>query len=312
MAQTVCAQVAGVRLGDGLASPKTAMRRAAPLVAGVGVVCLLLVLFTAADHWLEQLARDEASARAHDQVVLGLSGRVTLDDFHVPIAADRLADVQERLDPLLVEVIQPGSGILRVNLIGADGTIVYSDRAALRGSLLPMDDHHELAQALLGTISVERSSLDSEENRDLRGQYNSAFEVYVPVRMDGRIVGAYEIYQDTGLLRATELVLWLGVGAVLLVGILLARVLRDSRTAGRAQPVAPAPAPSNVAAEMARLTPRELQVLRLLPDHTTRAIANELVLSEETVRTHIKSILHKLKCSSRAGAVVAAVRSGLL
>ena len=48
------------------------------------------------------------------------------------------------------------------------------------------------------------------------------------------------------------------------------------------------------------LTRREMQVLRLLArDHTYRSIADELVVSEETVRTHVKSILHKLKQPDR-------------
>jgi NarL family two-component system response regulator LiaR len=57
------------------------------------------------------------------------------------------------------------------------------------------------------------------------------------------------------------------------------------------------------------LTSREWQVLDLLCEHrSTEQIADALVLSQETVRTHVKSILRKLDVRSRADAVDAANR----
>ena len=61
------------------------------------------------------------------------------------------------------------------------------------------------------------------------------------------------------------------------------------------------------------LTRREMQVLRLLATgRTYRQIAAELLLSEETVRSHVKHILHKLDAPDRAHAVACAVRAGIL
>ena len=52
------------------------------------------------------------------------------------------------------------------------------------------------------------------------------------------------------------------------------------------------------------LTPREWEVLDLLCLRTTTdGIAEQLVLSHETVRSHIKNILRKLDAKSRAHAV---------
>jgi len=57
------------------------------------------------------------------------------------------------------------------------------------------------------------------------------------------------------------------------------------------------------------LTSREWQVLDLISEQrTTEQIADELVVSMETVRTHVKSILRKLGVRSRAEAVAAVNR----
>jgi DNA-binding NarL/FixJ family response regulator len=57
------------------------------------------------------------------------------------------------------------------------------------------------------------------------------------------------------------------------------------------------------------LTSREWQVLDLLCEHrTTEQIADTLVLSQETVRTHVKRIFRKLGVKSRQEAVEAADR----
>jgi DNA-binding NarL/FixJ family response regulator len=61
------------------------------------------------------------------------------------------------------------------------------------------------------------------------------------------------------------------------------------------------------------LTPRELEVLQWLKTpNTYRQIAEELNVSEETVRSHAKSILTKLGQPNRGLAVLAAVRAGLI
>ncbi len=59
---------------------------------------------------------------------------------------------------------------------------------------------------------------------------------------------------------------------------------------------------------IARLTPRELEVLRLLAEgHDQDDIAEQLVISPKTVSTHIQRILGKLEVRSRAQAVALAL-----
>ena len=62
-----------------------------------------------------------------------------------------------------------------------------------------------------------------------------------------------------------------------------------------------------------RLTARELEVLRLVARGlNNRDIARELVISENTVKNHVRNILEKLQLHSRMEAVVYAVREKLL
>jgi DNA-binding NarL/FixJ family response regulator len=61
------------------------------------------------------------------------------------------------------------------------------------------------------------------------------------------------------------------------------------------------------------LTPREREILMLLAEgNTQKQIAAALVLSPKTVATHIQNLLRKLGVNSRAQAVVAAYRDGLV
>ena len=63
----------------------------------------------------------------------------------------------------------------------------------------------------------------------------------------------------------------------------------------------------------ALLTPREHQILALLGEGcSNREIANVLVISERTVRTHVSSILSKLNLTSRTQAALIAIREGLV
>jgi DNA-binding NarL/FixJ family response regulator len=77
------------------------------------------------------------------------------------------------------------------------------------------------------------------------------------------------------------------------------------------QATGPAPRPSE--APDAPLTPREIEVLRLLAEGlANKNIAWKLKISEHTVKFHIASIFTKLNVSSRAEAVAIGIRQGVI
>ena len=75
----------------------------------------------------------------------------------------------------------------------------------------------------------------------------------------------------------------------------------------------------NVATKLAEritedyLTVREQEVMQLMSDgKTNKQIADELGLTEGTVKTHVTNILEKLKVTSRSHAIVEALRRGIV
>ena len=73
------------------------------------------------------------------------------------------------------------------------------------------------------------------------------------------------------------------------------------------------PPPSERPAALADLTPRELEVLRLLARGLSNGeIARELVVGEATTKTHVARIFQKLDLHDRAQAVVLAYETGLV
>lgn len=112
------------------------------------------------------------------------------------------------------------------------------------------------------------------------------------------------LLKDAGadeLLRAVRIV---AAGDALLSPTITRRLIED---------FARRPAPREKPAALAELTPRELEVLRLVARGLSNAtIARELVVGDATVKTHVARIFAKLDLHDRAQAVVLAYESGLV
>jgi DNA-binding NarL/FixJ family response regulator len=77
--------------------------------------------------------------------------------------------------------------------------------------------------------------------------------------------------------------------------------------------------PPEIASELAEhmcadaLSPREIEVLRsVAAGHSNKIVADDLAISEDTVKGHMKSILLKLGASDRTHAVLIAIKRGFL
>jgi DNA-binding NarL/FixJ family response regulator len=72
-------------------------------------------------------------------------------------------------------------------------------------------------------------------------------------------------------------------------------------------------APAATTPSLDELTERELEILRLIAGGLSNAeIAEQLVVSETTVKTHVSSVLRKLGVRDRVQAVIAAYDAGLV
>ncbi len=71
--------------------------------------------------------------------------------------------------------------------------------------------------------------------------------------------------------------------------------------------------PAGAGGDTKGLTPRELQVLQCIVNgYSNKEIADELFISEKTVKNHVTSVFRKLEVADRTQAAVLAVQTGLV
>jgi DNA-binding NarL/FixJ family response regulator len=212
--------------------------------------------------------------------------RVLLADDH-PLFRNGIASLLATRDYAVVG--QAGTGAEAVRLA-----------AELRPDLVLMDIRMPGLNGLAATRLIQASQPEtriviltvSEDDADLFEAVKSGAAGYLPKSLEAEPFFA--------LLAAVLR------GEAGLTPDLAQKILREFARPGAGSSPAPAPAGGD-------LTPRERDVLALVGQGATNAeIAAHLVVSENTVKFHMKNILQKLHARNRAEVVAFAHRTGLL
>ena len=149
---------------------------------------------------------------------------------------------------------------------------------------------------------------------DLRLPDMSGIDVMIAIRTDfpdARIIVLTTFEGDVEIQRALES----GARAYLLKSMLpkdIAEAIRQVHTGKKRIPPQVAAALAEHMGEE-QLTAREIDVLRhVATGNRNRDIAEQLFISEETVKVHVKHIMEKLGASDRTQAVAIALRRGII
>jgi diguanylate cyclase (GGDEF)-like protein len=148
----------------------------------------------------------------------------------------RQAEIDGRLSDLV-----GSSGMLRVKVYRPDGTILFSDVAALRGQNFGLEE--DLEEAFEGTPFAELSEGDTGEERGVDAlPAELVLEEYLPVRTSTGIPLVFEIYRDAAPImahaeasRRDTVIITLGAATILAVLLYLifraaqARLARQTR-----------------------------------------------------------------------------------
>ena len=106
-----------------------------------------------------------------------------------------------------------------------------------------------------------------------------------------------------------------GASGYLLKGLSSAELIRAIEAVHRGQRVMPPEVASRFRERVLRkdLSARELEVLRLMvAGRSNKEIAREIGIGEESVKTHSKSLFHKLGVADRTQAAIEAIRHGIV
>jgi PAS domain S-box-containing protein len=171
-------------------------------------VAIGVVLGFALGRQLEASALHQEAENAADQVATVLGPLLQPDDFAAPLSPERYTALDEVIRERILR-----QHIVQIKLWDRARTIVYSEDAASVGEQHPEND--ELAEALNGQIATEINDRPKAENDGESWAAARLMEVYLPVRLNGRIVGAYELYHDLSavepVIAETQRFLWLNL-----------------------------------------------------------------------------------------------------
>jgi DNA-binding NarL/FixJ family response regulator len=198
--------------------------------------------------------------------------------------------------------------------------LTVDDHALLREGIAALvnaePDMKLVAEASNGQQAIEQFRLHRPDVTlmDLQMPGLNGIEAIIGIRSEfsnARIIVLTTYVGDVQVLRALKA----GARAYVLKG----HVHRELLATIRAVHAGQKRIPPEVAAELADhaadddLTPREIDVLRLIASgNANKVIAAELSITEETVKSHVTSILSKLGANDRTHAVTIGLKRGII
>jgi len=194
-----------------------------------------------------------------------------------------------------------------------DHSLFREGIASLVGS---QTDMQVVAEASTGSEALEqfRKHRPDVTLMDLRMPDMNGIDAMVAIFREfpgARIIVLTTYSGDVQILRALEA----GARAYLLKGLLRKDLLETIRTVHAGKKRIPPEIASQIAdhAMDSALTSREIDVLRLIAaGNSNKLVADQLSITEDTVKAHVKNILSKLSANDRTHAVTIAIKRGII
>ncbi len=173
-----------------------------------------------------------------------------------------------------------------------------------------------IAQASNGVEAVEAYRLHRPDVSivDLQMPLMNGLEVTAAIRAEFPHARVIILTTYSGDIQASR-ALKLGVSGYLLKSMLRAEMVNAIRCVHAGQRYIPDEIATAIAQHMSidELSTREIEVLRIVASGcSNKAVADRLNLSEDTIKSHMRSILAKLQANDRVHAVTIAMRRGFL
>jgi signal transduction histidine kinase len=199
------------------------------LLSLVVLLCIALGLGWMLQHQMEHTALVQQANEIAVVLDSGLDGKLTADD----VSAAARPEERVRWQTLAHRLLAADRHLVRIKIWDRTGRVAYSNNPAQIGKRFPISE--DLRAALAGGRAMDVSNLTETENAGDRQGHNALLETYVPMRVSGRVIGAYEAYSDLGALNAqlrdAGRTLWgsVALGFLLLYASLFAIVRGASR-----------------------------------------------------------------------------------
>ena len=273
-----------------------------------------------AENGLAQMGRDASRAcsacpedddtRSFAQLLVGVAHHLTGDTSRARVALDEGARSSAVTAPHVQALCLAQLALLEMDEEDWDAATTLSERARSRVQGCGLADYPIVALVYaVSALTLARGGRVEDAHRDLRTASMLAARLvdFLPW---------YEAQTRVALARAS-----LGLSDVagarsrLAGGARLVRRIPEATTlrAWLTDACSQLEAATGSAGDGLTLTAAELRVLRMLPTHLSfPAIAKQLFVSTNTVKTHVRALYRKLDASSRSEAVSHAAAAGLL